>query len=142
MGLVSRIFEGSTLVMLKKGIEGTDLRHRAIANNIANVDTPNYHRATVAFEEELQRARMGIGSFGKRAYPRHFVIGGAGLLAEVQPRVIIENDTRFRPDRNNVNIDEEMADLAENTQRNLAFTELLSRRYRAIEDVLRVAGQA
>lgn len=141
MGLIARLFNVPSMVMLKKGIQGTDMRHRAISNNIANVDTPNYQRATISFERALQRARFGIGFIGKTTGPRHFPIGGVGLISEVQPRVIIDNDTRFRADRNNVNIDEEMADLAENTHRNLAFTELLNRRYRGIREVLRAAGQ-
>ena len=141
MGLISRLFAVPSMVMLKKGIEGTDARHRAIANNIANVDTPNYERATVSFERELQRARFGTSFVGKRTDDRHFHIGGVGVISEVHPRVIIDNNTRFRADRNNVNIDEEMADLAENTQRNLAFTELLTRRYRGIQRVLDRAGQ-
>jgi len=141
MGLISRLFDVPSAAMLKKGIEGTDVRHQAISNNIANVDTPSYQRATVSFERELQRARFGIGFTGKRTRPQHFAIGGVGLVSQVQPRVIIDNSTRFRADRNNVNIDEEMADLADNTQRNLAFTELLSRHYRSIREVLRTAGQ-
>jgi flagellar basal-body rod protein FlgB len=142
MGLISRLFDVPATVMLKKGIEGTDMRHRAISNNIANVDTPNYQRATVSFEQQLQRARSGIGFIGRKTHPSHFAIGGVATIKEVQPRVILDNSTRFRPDGNNVNIDEEMADLAENTQKNVALTDLLARRYRGIQEVLRSAGQA
>ncbi|MFH1738888.1 MAG: flagellar basal body rod protein FlgB [bacterium] len=141
MGLISRLFDVPSTVMLKKGIEGTDARHLAISNNIANVDTPNYERATVSFERELQRARFGTGFVGKTTSNRHFHIGGVGVLGEVQPRVVIDNNTRFRADRNNINIDEEMSNLAENTQKNLAFTELLARRYQGIRQVIQTGGQ-
>jgi flagellar basal-body rod protein FlgB len=141
MGLISRLFEVQSTVMLKKGIEGTDARHRAISNNIANVDTPNYERATVSFEKELQRARFGTSFIGKTTDDRHFRIGGVGVVGEVTPRVVIDNNTRFRADRNNINIDEEMANLAENTQKNVALTDLLSRRYREIRTILQQASQ-
>ncbi len=140
MALISRLFDVQTTVMLKKGIRGTDRRHTAISNNIANVDTPNYQRATVSFERELQRARTGTGFVAKRTDPRHFKIGGVGMVKAVQPRVIIDNDTRFRADRNNINVDQEMANLAENTQKNLAFTELLSRRYTGLREVIQQSG--
>ena len=39
-------------------------------------------------------------------------------------------------------IDQEMADLAENTQKNLEYTELLSRRYENLRNVIRTAGQS
>ncbi len=140
MALISRLFDVQSTVMLKKGIRGTDVRHTAISNNIANVDTPNYQRATVSFERELQRARTGTGFIGKRTSDRHFQIGGVGVVGAVEPRVIIDNNTRFRADRNNINIDQEMANLAENTQKNLAFTELLSRRYAGLRRLLQETG--
>ncbi len=138
--VLDRIFQEPTLVMLKKGIEGTNRRHEAISNNIANVDTPNYQRATVSFESALKRARSGIGFAGKTTDPRHFDIGGAMMLEMVSPRVGIDNNTRFRPDRNNINIDEEMAALAQNTMRNEAFTELLKRRFEGLSSTIREAG--
>ena len=64
--IIGRIFENVTLNVLKKGIEGVNRRHQAIANNIANVDTPNYQRATVSFEDELKRSLRSEGFIGQR----------------------------------------------------------------------------
>ena len=138
--IISRLFQNTTLNVLKKGVEGTNLRHEAISNNIANVDTPNYQRATVSFEDQLKRVLNQEGINGRRTNPAHFIIGGPEELKLVRPRVDIDNETRFRPDKNNINIDQEMADLSKNTQRNLQFTELLTRRYAAMQNVIRQAG--
>lgn len=139
--LMGRLFASNTINALKVGIDGTNMRHDAISNNIANVDTPQYQRATVEFEEQLRRALNGQGFIGKRNHPSHFVIGGPEEVAMVRPRPQIDDETRFRADRNNVNIDQEMSDLSRNTQRNLTFTELLTRRYSGIRNVITTSGQ-
>lgn len=138
--IIGRIFEDVTLNVLKKGIEGANLRHQAIANNIANVDTPNYQRATVSFEDQLKRSLRGEGFTGQRAHPAHFIIGGVKTISQSRAHVAIDNETRFRADGNNVNIDQEMAELAQNTQKNLQFTELLSRKYSSLRNVIQTAG--
>ncbi|MDP8245534.1 MAG: flagellar basal body rod protein FlgB [Candidatus Hinthialibacter antarcticus] len=138
--LISQMFNNTTLHVLKKGIEGASKRHEAISNNIANVDTPKYQRATVDFENQLKRVLRGTDVSGRRTHPAHFIIGGPEAIPLVQPRVDIDNMTRFRPDKNNVNIDQEMADLAENSQRSDQFSELIRRRYQGLRRVLQEAG--
>lgn len=47
---------------MASALDGLSLRQRTIANNIANVNTPNYHAKRVAFEEALaQSVRAGSG---------------------------------------------------------------------------------
>lgn len=138
--IMSRLFATSTLNTLKVGIEGTNQRHQAISNNIANVDTPNYQRATVSFEDQLRRTLNRTDFRGHRNHPAHFVIGGPEEVGMVRPRVDIDNETRFRADRNNVNIDEEMASLAQNTNRNIQYTEFIKRSYQGLKSVIRTAG--
>lgn len=138
--IIGHIFDNAILNVLKKGIEGTNKRHMAIANNIANADTPNYQRATVEFEDQLKRILRSEGIKGARNHPAHFIIGGPEEISLIRPRVDIDNETRFRADKNNVNIDQEMADLAKNTQKNQEFTELISRHYNSISRVLQSAG--
>ena len=42
--------------VLDKAADASWLRNDAIANNIANVDTPGYKREDITFQEELSRA--------------------------------------------------------------------------------------
>ena len=44
--------------VLDKAADASWLRNETIANNIANVDTPNYKREDITFEKELKRAIM------------------------------------------------------------------------------------
>lgn len=50
------MFDSVTSVALSSALDGLALRQRTIANNIANVNTPNYHAKRVAFEDALAKS--------------------------------------------------------------------------------------
>ncbi|MBG0740287.1 flagellar biosynthesis protein FlgB [Paeniglutamicibacter antarcticus] len=47
------MFDSVTTVALDSALNGLAMRQRTIADNIANVNTPNYHAKKVAFEAAL-----------------------------------------------------------------------------------------
>jgi flagellar basal-body rod protein FlgB len=49
------VFNSVTYVALNSALDGLALRQRAIANNVANVNTPNFHATRVSFEEQLSK---------------------------------------------------------------------------------------
>jgi len=56
------VLESVTSAALASAMDGLALRQRAIANNIANVNTPNYHAKRVSFEDALAASvRSGDG---------------------------------------------------------------------------------
>ncbi len=110
---------------LTVALNGLASRHRAISNNLANVDTPGFKASEVRFEEQLQNAiaRDQQQSSTQPLLmpasndPRHFVIEGseAANVESVQPMVVRQNGQAVRVDGNNVDIDKEMVELAEAT---------------------------
>jgi len=48
--------------LLEAGIRAEDTRQRAIASNIANIETPGYRRLDVRFEELLAKALSSSAS--------------------------------------------------------------------------------
>lgn len=58
-----------TITMLEQGLDYAALREKVIANNIANVDTPNYKAKDVRFRTELDRALQPLEA--KRTHPKH-----------------------------------------------------------------------
>lgn len=50
------MFDSVTSVALSSALDGLALRQRTIANNIANVNTPNYHARRVSFEDALAQS--------------------------------------------------------------------------------------
>lgn len=110
---------------LEGGLGALSLRHRVIANNIANSNTPGFKKSEVSFARELAAfLEAGGGGAG----------GGAGG-ARFQPRVLRVDTTAQRVDGNNVDVEEEMAKLAENT----LLYQAVSRRLSGKISLLRLA---
>ncbi len=82
--------------VLTQLMDAAALRHRVIAQNVANVNTPGYRRREVTFEADLAKALTADGG-----------------TAHVKPRVVIA-DGPERVDGNTVDIDREMGDLSKN----------------------------
>lgn len=100
--------------LINKAMNASWMKNQAISNNIANVNTPNYKRETVKFEEMLQNS---IQSQMTRTNSKHMPVTN-----NVNPIVEKDRNTTFRRDGNNVNIDTEMAELAENQIKYNALT--------------------
>jgi flagellar basal-body rod protein FlgB len=81
------VLDSVTSVALTSALDGLSQRQTAIANNIANVNTPGYHAKRVAFEEALARS----------------VQAGNGHVVATTERSL--EPTRL--DGNNVNLDTE-----------------------------------
>lgn len=92
------------------------MRQEVIAHNVANVNTPNYRKSVVQFEEMLAREIYGDEPDGKlkpvRTHDKH--LPTAPLNFHAEPTVSQDNTTIMRVDDNNVDIDIEMATLAKN----------------------------
>ncbi|MFV9567453.1 flagellar basal body rod protein FlgB [Thermoanaerobacter mathranii] len=99
--------------LLQKGLYAATVRNNVIANNIANVNTPNFKRSEVKFENILKDAINGTKLRGYITNPKHIPIGPP-LVDSIQPEIVQVNNTSMRLDGNNVDIDAEMANLAKN----------------------------
>lgn len=124
--IIGKMFEDSlaykTIMMAKRGLDVASLRNDVIANNIANVNTPGFKRQSVIFEESLRKSRLSA----KREHPKHIPFS---YESDKPYRIITENDTIYRNDGNNVDLDKEMADLAKNTIYYTAIATRLTRKF-------------
>ena len=68
------LFSGVVPVVLKKSLNGTLLRHKAIAHNIANVNTPKFKRIDVEFKSQLKAAISRSSGNSVHAQKRTLVI--------------------------------------------------------------------
>ena len=117
--------------VLRRSLSILERNHRLIANNIANVDTPNFRPARTDFQKSLKRALAGKDAFtGRVPHRRHFVIERERLFMDRRSR-------EMKNDYNEVDIDFEMAELAKNTGRHTVYGSLLSKRYDAMKYLLR-----
>lgn len=80
--------------LIKKGLDMSALRDRVISSNIANINTPDYKVNKVEFEDILAKAK------NEKIVP--------------EPVVKKRTGTRLNENRNNVDLDLEMTELAAN----------------------------
>ncbi|MBI4179677.1 flagellar basal body rod protein FlgB [bacterium] len=113
MALFSEHYAIQTKAILNSTLSALSLRHSAISQNIANVDTPYYKRKDVVFENYLSRALYSPPEVrSDRPDSRH--IPFSTEILHIKPVVFAETDTRYRNDDNNVDMDREMSILAKN----------------------------
>ena len=91
--------------VLERVIRQTSIRNGILTSNIANVDTPNYQAKDVKFSQVLGN-EMGMTITDAR----HIQAGsGENASAEIE-----EEDTKSWSDKNNVEMDQEVAKMTEN----------------------------
>lgn len=121
--------------ILEKALDASWLRNEVIAHNIANADTPGYKKYKVEFEDELRAALEAGALKGKKTRPKHMDIG-AGSVGDVKPRVVRTVGTQMREDGNNVDMDEEMTNLAKNAILYNALVQKLSGEFNRLKMVI------
>jgi len=109
----------SAHIALERALQGSSMRHAALSENIANVNTPGYQRRDVDFKSALQAAMPG-GSSAISSAPFAPAVDGAAAV---------------RVDGNSVDVDTENAALAQNALEYEAMTQVL----RARDEITRSA---
>ncbi len=110
------------LMVLQKSLDALGVQHEAIVNNLANLDTPNFKRTVVSFQDKLKDAlTVNPPSALWRTNPKHFPIPQSVSLENFKPDVQTISDTIGRNDGNNVDLEMESGLLAEN---NLLYNSL------------------
>lgn len=94
----------------KKALDGLSVRNTVISHNIANVNTPNYKRKTVVFEDQLKESIEKRRVSLKTTHKKHI----SNSSSSFQPLIFEDKSLSYRTDGNNVNIDTEAAELAKN----------------------------
>ena len=98
--------EAVTTQMLKLALDAASMNHQAIANNIANVNTPGYAPVRVNFEEQLAGLRETLEQGGRVK---------SDMLAGILPVMQREEALTDVSGDHTAALDMETAKLAENT---------------------------
>ncbi|HDQ25936.1 MAG TPA: flagellar basal body rod protein FlgB [bacterium] len=137
--MIDGILSGEIYQILEKSMNASSLQHTAITNNISNVDTPGYKRSEVVFQSKLEQVLYGRG---KEYMPlalthkNHIDIFPRLTINEIKPEIIANNEMSSRQDGNNVDIDAEMAKLAQNTAYYSTIAGLVSLKLSSLQDVI------
>lgn len=112
------LIDSSTVGLLSLALDAAGMRQQAIAQNIANVNTPGYQRMGVSFESRLDELRQDVRQgrapslAGLAALRPQFEAAGAAGEA--------------------VALDTEMASLSENTLHHQALLKALNKHFALI----------
>jgi len=113
--MIDPIFQADNYQLARKLLDAAVLRQEAIASNVANAETPGYHRLDVApdFAQQL-KAHMATGDFADSA-------------DRIKP-VLTEDLTArsMRPDGNTVEIERELLAMNQNAVQHEYLADLIS----------------
>ena len=119
--------------VLNKAAGASWTKNEVIANNIANVDTPDYKRRDLDFESLLSEALSDTSLHTRNMDKKVANIN----LGSLNPRVFTEYSTlSYRYDGNNVDIDTEQAYLADNQIKYYALLDSMTHEFNRLKSVL------
>lgn len=121
-----------TTAALHKGLDGVYARQRAIAANVANLETPGYRARQVSFEHSLHaalRAERASLATGRRR----------GLIESVRPTMQAAHGSARR-DGNTVNLEVEMVGMAKSSGHYRVLSRLMSKRLRMLGRAINGGG--
>lgn len=123
---------GGTISTLEKGLDFAAVKGKAISQNIANVDTPNYKAKDVRFKDFLAEAQSNTLK-AYRTDNRHF-----DFKSEASHLGVFNfTDFRYRHDNNGVDMDKEQSDLASNQIYYNAVVDRLNGKMSTLNNVVR-----
>lgn len=122
-----QVLFGKTIDLLSGMLDYRAARHKVIVSNIANLDTPDFKPQDLTFEKSLTEATTG---------------GQAATLTQTNKKHLSPGsargaDLQVHQTGDKVDIDREMTNLSENNLMYNLTAELLSRKFKGIDMVLK-----
>jgi flagellar basal-body rod protein FlgB len=132
--LIDRMFD-SSFEGIHRNLDLRKKRSEAILSNVANAETPGYRASDVNFAGELDRAFSRNSTEIVKTSNKHMDL----LTSEGQAHLIPDLSGATRPDGNNVDIDVQMARLAENSGKYNSSANLIRKKFEIIRQAIRFA---
>jgi len=127
----------NTVSVLKDALEGASMAHGAIASNVVNGQTPNYHRVDVDFKQALAQASGDPSTSDELTLstdnPADF---GAATPGDFSPTTTTDETSKMRADGNNVDLDQEMAKMSMNADYGSMSAQFLKNQYAMFRQVI------
>jgi len=131
---------GTTIDMLKDAVKGASATHSAIANNIANAETPNFKRSDVSFKEALAAELPRTDDPDALALvtddPKQISTGPDFAAEPFSITTTVDDVSQMRNDGSNVDIDQEMAKLSLNSSYGQTMHQLLGAQYSRVREAI------
>ena len=112
--MIEALFNQPEMLAAQKTLDAVALRQEALASNVANAETPGYKRIDLStnFQSDLARACAS---------------GDSQQISDLQPALAPDaTATTTSPDGNNVNLENEMLQMNQNTLLHTLETQIVS----------------
>ncbi|MFC1677650.1 flagellar basal body rod protein FlgB, partial [Planctomycetota bacterium] len=93
-------------------------RQKAIANNVANLETPGYRRLDVKFQELLAQAMDSSGNVNPK---------------EIEALLYQPKDSHVKSNGNDVSLEAEVGAMVKNSLRHKTYVRILQKKYKQME---------
>ena len=107
--------------LLEAGIKAENLRQKAIAANVANLETPGFRRVDLKFKELLKKAIKS---------------NDLSELDQLKDQYYQPMNTPVGPNGNDVNLEAEVGHMVENSLKHKTYVRLLNKKYKQMETAL------
>jgi flagellar basal-body rod protein FlgB len=121
----------NTINRLEQAINQSTAKQKVISNNIANVDTPNYKAQDVRFNQSLNNELQKLNA--KKTNSKHIDFGSTATGYQILTR----KNSNYQHNGNNVDIDQEMTDMAKNQIQYNALIDRLSSKFNSLKTVIK-----
>lgn len=107
----------NNIEVLSKLLDLTSVKNKAIANNIANVNTPGYRKLEVTFQEELREAVKSKN---------------VDKINNVEEEIAFSKSAIIRKNGSNVDMDKELVEFFKSSDKHNICLEILSKKFKGI----------
>jgi len=123
---------GNTISTLERGLDYAAVKGKAISQNIANIDTPNYKAKQVSFKDVFTDVKTTtLKTY--RTNSQHIEF----KERNIEPGVFNISDFRYRHNGNGVDMDKEQVNLATNQIYNSAVVDRLNGKFNSLQSVIK-----
>ncbi|MBS4172511.1 flagellar basal body rod protein FlgB [Bacillus sp. FJAT-49736] len=122
----------NTFSTIENALNYSSLKQKVIADNIANVDTPNYKAKDVSFKAMLDSS-VNQAITARTTDPRHFTF----QATTENSAIITQQNVEYNDNGNSVDIDKEMSNLATNQIYYSALTDRINGMFSTLQTVIK-----
>ena len=125
-----------TVSILEKALDLRSKKHNVIASNIANMDTPDYKAFDLIIEKELQKV---TGKGNSISLNKTDAAHMQSRRSKADGVSVVIDDTQglsLRGDGNTVDIDKQMANMAENTLMYKAAAQMIHKKFQGLKSAI------
>jgi flagellar basal-body rod protein FlgB len=128
------VVEKTNIKHYSKLLDLSALKNKTLASNIANAETPGYKKKTFDFDHELKKSMEEPGLRKTQTHPKHIPLGDS---PDRPPKIRVIKSSVNSTGVNSVDIDEEMAELAQNQIIFQFGSKMLDKKFNALKDVIK-----